>query len=347
MTNDARGVQQQYIQGGLKSNKHETTHQAFGTLPSFHYTLDVLPEFCVGYAHILSLDGRRTAQARVQSHKPYLLIMLTNGAHLWHNGCMSTRGSIGFRHNGQDYLTYSHGDSYPDSLGIDALELAKALIKEPGLKWVRKMLDEVKVITSDGPAPTADDISALKPYTNTGCGGQSESDWYCLTRGLQGNLKEMLKCGYMLVNNDFIYDSLFCEYAYIINLDDEILEVYKGFNKGRPGEESRYEFDLSKLSEHRRKETMDEQFFPCSIAAKFPFDSLPNDPTSFLRAITPMSDEESEWLERQFDAHFEKSYANTLLANIKHKINTTDTGHLLDELMNAFTAGYALNKYSD
>lgn len=47
--------------------------QAYGTLPSFRDTPDELPGFYAGYARVLSLDGRRTAQARVQSHKPYLI----------------------------------------------------------------------------------------------------------------------------------------------------------------------------------------------------------------------------------------------------------------------------------
>lgn len=47
--------------------------QAFGILPSFRDRPDGLPGFYAGYARVLSLDGRRTAQARVQSHKPYLI----------------------------------------------------------------------------------------------------------------------------------------------------------------------------------------------------------------------------------------------------------------------------------
>jgi len=35
----------------------------------------------------------------------------------------------------------------------------------------------------------------------------------------------------MLNYNDFIKNSLFCEWAYIINLDSKELEIYKGFQK--------------------------------------------------------------------------------------------------------------------
>lgn len=260
---------------------------------------------------------------------------------------MSTRGLIGFRHNGQDFLTYNHSDSYPECLGVEALALTKSLIKEPGLKWVRKMLEAVKTVAPDSAKPTPEDIQALQEYTNTCVGEQSEEDWYCLTRGLQGDLKEMLKCGYMLVNNDFIYDSLFCEYAYIINLDEEVLEVYKGFNQGRPGEESRYVFDPNKISEHRRTKPIEEQYFPCSIAVKFPFTSLPQDENAFIRAIVPMSGEETEWLEEQFDEFFKQSDANNFLMRIENKIGMHDTKLIVDELMKAFTAGYVLDKFSD
>lgn len=37
----------------------------------------------------------------------------------------------------------------------------------------------------------------------------------------------------------FLRDSLFCEYAYLINLDTNMLEYYQGFNKN-PNEKGRY-----------------------------------------------------------------------------------------------------------
>lgn len=35
----------------------------------------------------------------------------------------------------------------------------------------------------------------------------------------------------MIDDSEFLNDSLFCEWTYIINLDNEQFEVYRGFNK--------------------------------------------------------------------------------------------------------------------
>jgi len=43
----------------------------------------------------------------------------------------------------------------------------------------------------------------------------------------------------MINFNKFLYDSLFCEWAYIINLDTETFEGYRGLNKN-PAAKGRY-----------------------------------------------------------------------------------------------------------
>ncbi len=38
-----------------------------------------------------------------------------------------------------------------------------------------------------------------------------------------------LECGYMIDSLEFAKDSLFCEWGYLVNLDENVLEVYRGF----------------------------------------------------------------------------------------------------------------------
>lgn len=87
---------------------------------------------------------------------------------------------------------------------------------------------------------------------DTNVGSACLRDWYCLLRRLQGNFNMYQKMIdnsnkiYMINSIDFIMDSLFCEYAYIINLDDNMLEFYTGFQHvpqegNRYGTESTYE----------------------------------------------------------------------------------------------------------
>src|SRR2546429_2502797 len=49
------------------------------------------------------------------------------------------------------------------------------------------------------------------------------------SRDTQGSIEKMLACGYILDRHDFPLDSLFCEWAYMVDLDLCVFEVYQGF----------------------------------------------------------------------------------------------------------------------
>ena len=116
---------------------------------------------------------------------------------------MSTRGAIGFRFNDIDKIAYNHSGSYPECLGTSILY------------WLKdKTIDELK--------ECCENIVVLNDKCNN-IGFDEET----------GFAKEFENYG------SFLYDSLFCEYAYIINLDTKKLEFYKGFNKN-PNARGRY-----------------------------------------------------------------------------------------------------------
>lgn len=154
---------------------------------------------------------------------------------------MSTRGAVGIRMNNIDKVGYNHFDSYPTGLGNELIIWLKGMNSTK----LEKLFNEIKLI---------DDYNLLT------------WDWdkHCLNN--------------MFANShDFLYDSLFCEYAYIVNLDTNMLEFYKGFNKDRNAlgrysnfkadEDSKYygvklnqEIPLDDLFEGRYKNDSDEGF---------------------------------------------------------------------------------------
>lgn len=139
---------------------------------------------------------------------------------------MGTRGLYGFHKNGIDKLTYNHLDSYPDWLGKKIVEFC--------------MEHDLGV---DG------------------------GDWYWTLRPNQGcpeNWLPFIDSGskvYMIDNSSFIKDSLFCEYAYIVNLDTDQLEFYCGFQH-KPDETNRYGCEE------------DQGYYPCRMVACFPLDVI-------------------------------------------------------------------------
>ncbi len=137
---------------------------------------------------------------------------------------MGTRGACGFLKDGKLKVAYNHFDSYPDHLGADILEFVRAHTNERMVE----MCDGIELIDEDKP-PTPEQKKQCAGTTDLKVSNQSDDDWYCLLRHAQGDLAAYANVGFMPDAEGFLNDSLFCEYAYIINLDDSVLEVYKGF----------------------------------------------------------------------------------------------------------------------
>lgn len=125
---------------------------------------------------------------------------------------MSTRGAVGFHFGGVDKIAYNHWDSYPSGLGHSVLDYLKD-------KTLNELKDEFE------------DINLISEHNEYGWNGI----------GFNHEFQDA---------SDFLRDSLFCEYAYIINLDDKALEFYTGFNRDKEAN-GRYVFcdNPTKLSD--------------------------------------------------------------------------------------------------
>lgn len=101
-------------------------------------------------------------------------------------------------------------------------------------------------------------------YSDPRVGSRSPTDWYCLLRETQGDLSAYDEVDHMIDSSEFLLDSLFCEWAYIINVDVGVLEVYKGFNR-RAGGSGRY-----------AGTTKDNRYWGVALVASVPLTDLFN-----------------------------------------------------------------------
>lgn len=167
---------------------------------------------------------------------------------------MGTRGAWGFRKDNVDKITYNHCDSYPSGLGKTIKEfICNHLIEE-----LEKTADRIVLI--DGKtSPIEKQIKECSKFIDLDVSTKSKYDWYCLLRETQGNPEAYVKdIRYMIDNSKFIKDSLFCEYAYVINLDTKKLEIYVGCQK-HP-QKNRY----------FKKPTKDDEYANCKLEKEVP-----------------------------------------------------------------------------
>ena len=178
---------------------------------------------------------------------------------------MGTRGTLGIRKNKKDFLMYNHYDSYPESLGQEVVDFVKGVKDFDGLAVKTAKL---KAVDGDKKIP----LKWEKKYRKFHQEVSSGDDWYSFLRDLQGVdfFKALLKdeIEHIILGNDFIKDSLFCEYGYIINLDTNKLEFWVGF-QDKPQKGNRYGVKPESGS--------DNEYYPCKKVGECPLDKIPED----------------------------------------------------------------------
>lgn len=182
---------------------------------------------------------------------------------------MGTRGAYGYIKDGKPKVTYNHFDSYPTGLGEGIL----AYCKKFSPNAMRDHCDGITLVTEQT-EPTKTQQRRLEKWTSLSVGKQSTTDWYCLLRECQGDLVAHVAAGFMIDSYNFLKDSLFCEWAYLINLDSGELEVYEGFNEAKP-------------RSVRPGPAEGWLYYPVTLIASYPLSELPEN----LKALEESEDE--------------------------------------------------------
>lgn len=200
---------------------------------------------------------------------------------------MGTRGCYGVRIDGQDKLTYNHFDSYPEGLGQDLVnQLVPVLATKTGLARLRKAARELELV-GDNP----EDRAAIKArfgdrYRDPGV--DTGDSVYAYLRNLQGELTGALfDAKVMHDDRDFVRDSLFCEYAYVVNLDDKVFEIYQGV-QDKPHTRGRY----AGLASIPRPPGASTEYYPVALVKTLPLNkNLKRNYSAFLKKLEEASEQ--------------------------------------------------------
>jgi hypothetical protein len=108
-----------------------------------------------------------------------------------------------------------------------------------------------------------------------------------LLRETQGSFKLTLESGVILDGNSFASDSLFCEWGYVVDLDNNVFEVYQGFNHVPA---------VGRFASREEQEDGGSEYYPITLVASFPLDDLPSssDFTKVVHDATRDDDDEED-----------------------------------------------------
>lgn len=186
---------------------------------------------------------------------------------------MGTRHLIAVQLDGEYKIAqYGQWDGYPDGQGKEVVNFIKNKMNRVQFE---EKLREVKFLTKE---ETERINKACDEFQRT-CDGLLDFGWYSgafpmLTRDAGAKILERVQHCIgkpRLINQiDFAGDSLFCEFAYVIDLDKNVLEFYKGFNTEPVPAGERFEKARVEVKPNGQK----NEYYPIRLVHGWTFDEI-------------------------------------------------------------------------
>lgn len=196
---------------------------------------------------------------------------------------MGTRHLICIMIDGEYKLAnYGQCDGYPEGQGVSVLEFMNSLEDRNGF------IEKVKGLSFAAP----EELNAA--WVKAGANPNDEWVDYSVSkkfasmypqyhRDAGAKILGLIQDGITKTKNelDFALNGLFCEWCYVIDFDENALEVYRGFTKSPLTEQDRFYHDGYS----------EDGYYPVKLAASFDLDSLPSS-ADFVAQLEPKEEYE-------------------------------------------------------
>lgn len=216
---------------------------------------------------------------------------------------MGTRGLTVVVSEGKHAVAqYGQWDHYPQGQGKTVLQFArKRLLTPEGRQAFKDKLKQCRFISDD-------ELHAL--WKAVGADGSGLVNMEVADRFKEQHFQLSRDCGAQVLNfiwnakdnvmlqdsTSFSGDSLFCEWAWVIDLDKNTLEAYAGFQMASIDPSERFAKFFQQVE--RRGE---EQYHPIKLIKSWPLDELPKLKDFYLALRDPEDDSEIEDVEDDED----------------------------------------------
>lgn len=163
---------------------------------------------------------------------------------------------------------YGQWDGYLDGQGRTVVDF---ISKKMDLRKFKKAVSECKFLT---PKEIKDTWTECGANPNSDMVGFDIADKHSakypgLSRDTGAGVLALIQSGKVRGLDNaitFASDSLFCEYAYVLDLDNKVLEIYKGFNKGKA--KGRF----AKMAIHKNHDGSTSEYNPITLLKKIKFE---------------------------------------------------------------------------
>lgn len=158
------------------------------------------------------------------------------------------------------------------------------------LQFLREKLNRDEFLTKLAKTFQPDDGQLENMNATLKAAGKSVSELYpSLSRDTGGDILELIQDANepipLQLEVEFAADSLFCEYAYVIDFDKNTFEVFEGFNTKPLAEGERFRNIKNKADTSHR----DTEYHPVKLVKEYKLDDLPTE-EAFLAELEPTDD---------------------------------------------------------
>lgn len=165
---------------------------------------------------------------------------------------------------------YGQWDGHFTGQGVETKHFIKdRLLAKRGIQTFTKQLDRIQIIADAEVMARWEAQGAKGGFAGLDVEDSFDNLYPQLSRSCGSDILEYVysaEAPEIAHSIDFAKDSLFCEFAYLVNMDTEELEIFTGFNQKPLSESDRFYF----------LQSPDMEYYPIKLYKSFKFNEIPD-----------------------------------------------------------------------